>query len=225
MAFKWFYTYGFHNMKAVLCIIDVASSHCRPPAIDPSPLPRTVSSVAQIPAALFRFLFLPTFNMGNSSIISVHHMGVGSCSSPQNIDVYNYEPNLIANSFGKNQFPAMSDKLEDMHGKDVSRKTTPSSQPTTKNTNPPPASHVSPLEIVLVLHIQKPTLHGTLRVLPSEIKQQRSEESTNIIWQKSGSRSRVKVRPGELGWDFKYNMTKDLMVSQSFVIRSHVTFR
>lgn len=107
-----------------------------------------------------------------------------------------YEPNLIANSFAQeNQFPAMSHKLDDMHGKDVSRKTTPSSQPTTKNTNPPPASHVSPLEIVLVLHIQKPTLHGTLRVLPSEIKQQRSGELINIIWQKSGSGSRVKVRP------------------------------
>lgn len=76
-------------------VLGIAYSHCRPPAIDPSPPPRAVSSVAQIPAALFRCPSLPTFNMGNSSIISVHHMGVGSCSAPQN------GPNLIANSLGK----------------------------------------------------------------------------------------------------------------------------
>ena len=101
------------------------------------------------------------------------------------------------------QFPAISHKLDDMHGKDISKiQLHLHNQPPKASKSiisPPPASHVSPLEIVLVQHIQKPTLRGTLRVLPSESISKDQQNQYTSSDRNQALLSCVKVRIGELG--------------------------
>lgn len=136
--------------------------------------------------------------MGNSSIISVHHMGVGSCSSPQNIDVYTNQTSLQIHLRKKISFQRCPTNLTICMARMFQEKQ-------------------------LHLHNQPPKtptlhLHLTCRHLRlfsvCTFRSQLCMGPFEFCLPKSSSKDQEKLEN-----------TKDLMVSQSFVIRSHVTFR